>query len=433
MNSLYLDCFSGIAGDMLVGALLDLGARFEVVEAGLAKLGVQGFRVDRRAVRRGAIAATKFEVTVHGLTGPDPGAVHAHDAQHEHHHDADHDHGHGHHHHHDHAPDHDHDEHRHAHHPERGLREIAHLIETAGLPPRVVQRSLAAFRLLAEAEGKVHGMPPDKVHFHEVGAVDAICDVVGACLALEDLDIGEVFVSPLRVGSGFVTCEHGKMPIPAPGTLGCLAGFDVRFDEGRGELVTPTGACLVGSLARPGTPPAFIVERTGYGAGTRDPQDIPNVLRAVLGRVPDGADADTIYELSTNLDHVAPTIVAVAVDAALAAGALDAFVVPCTMKKGRPGHLLVALAASSTREAVEAAIFRETGTLGIRRARVHRTVLERSFEEVDTTFGVIRVKLGRHAGAITSRVPEFEDCRAAAERAGVSVGEVIDAALRSRS
>ena len=430
MTSLYLDCFSGVAGDMLVGALLDLGAKFEAVEGGLARLGVKGYRLGRRSVKRGAIAATKFDVHVEGLEGADPGAVHAHDHRHGHAHD----HSHGHDHHHDHDHSHDHDRgHSHEHAPSRGLREITHLIEHVKLPPRAATRALAAFRLLAEAEGRVHGVSPDTVHFHEVGAVDAICDIVGACLALEDLGVERVFVGPLRAGSGFVKCEHGSMPIPAPGTLGCLAGFDVRFEEGRGELVTPTGACLVGSLAKPGLPPGFVVSRVGYGAGTRDPHDVPNVLRAVLGDVPAAGDAETVFELSTNLDHVAPTVLAVAIDAALAAGALDASVAACTMKKGRPGHLLTALVPASRREAVESAIFAETGTLGIRRVAVERTVLPREFAEVDTPYGVIRVKLGRHGGRVTSCVPEFEDCRAAAERAGASVAEVIEAARAASS
>jgi uncharacterized protein (TIGR00299 family) protein len=422
VTDLYLDCFSGIAGDMLVGALLDLGADFETIERGLSKLGVAGYRLERRAVTRGAIAATKFEVVLEGHDGPDPGAVHAHPHSH--------DHGH----HHDHeevrsqTPNHHDHGHEHHHAPARGLREIAHLVETADLPPRVKTRAMAAFRLLAESEGKVHGKPPEEVHFHEVGAVDAICDIVGACLALEDLGVERVFVGPLRVGSGFVKCEHGKMPVPAPGTLGCLAGFDVRFEEGRGELVTPTGACLVGSLAKPGMPPSFVVGKVGYGAGTRDPHDVPNVVRAVLGDASAAGDAETVYELSTNLDHLAPTLLAVAVDAALAAGALDAFVVPCTMKKGRPGHLLTALVAASSRDAVETSIFAETGTLGIRRVVVERSVLAREHVSVDTSYGVIRVKIGRHAGRVTSCVPEFEDCRAAADRAGAPVAAVVEAA-----
>lgn len=424
MSDLYLDCFSGIAGDMLVGALLDLGADFGAVEGGLARLGVKGYRVERQSVRRGAIAATKFHVAIDGHDGPDPGAVHAHPHPHDHSHE--HEHGHDHDHHHDHG-------HEHSHAASRGLREIGHLIEHAQLAPRVASRAMAAFRLLAESEGKVHGMSPDAVHFHEVGAVDAICDIVGACLALEDLGVDRVFVGPLRMGSGFVKCEHGKMPVPAPGTLGCLAGFDVRFEEGRGELVTPTGACLVGSLAKPGLPPGFVISKIGYGAGTRDPEDVPNVVRAVLGAVPAAGDAETVFELSTNIDHLAPTVLAVAVEAALAAGALDAFVVPCTMKKGRAGHLLTALATASSRDAVESAILSETGTLGIRRIAVERTVLAREFVDVDTSFGAIRVKVGRHRGVVTSVVPEFEDCRAAAERAGAPVAAVIEAARRAAS
>jgi len=421
VTDLYLDCFSGIAGDMLVGALLDLGADFGNVERGLATLGVSGYRLERRAVRRGAIAATKFDVILDGHDGPDPGAVHDHGHSHGHDHD---------HHHHEHEHEHEHHDHphEHPHAPSRGLKEIAHLVESADLAPRVKSRAMAAFRLLAAAEGKVHGVAPEVVHFHEVGAVDAICDIVGACIALEDLGVERVFVGPLRVGSGFVKCEHGKMPVPAPGALGCLAGFDVRFEEGRGELVTPTGACLVGSLAQPGLPPGFVVGKIGHGAGTRDPHDVPNVLRAVLGDAPHAGDAETVYELSTNLDHLAPTLVAVAVDAALAAGALDAFVVPCTMKKGRPGHLLTALVPASRRDAVEASIFAETGTLGIRRVVVERSVLAREHVNVDTSYGLIRVKVGRLAGRATSVVPEFEDCRAAAERAGAPVAAVVEAA-----
>lgn len=235
-----------------------------------------------------------------------------------------------------------------------------------------------------------------------------------------------VFVGPLRTGSGFVKCAHGTMPIPAPGTLGCLAGFDVRFEEGRGELITPTGACLVGALAKPLAGAGFTPERVGYGAGTRDPKDVPNVLRAVLGRA--ATPAESVIELATNVDHLAPTALAVAMERALEAGALDAFVVPCTMKKGRSGHLVVALATEGTREAVEAVLFRETGTLGIRRRACERTALERSVVTALTPFGDIRVKLGTYGGEITSAVPEHDDCRAAAERAGVAVSVVSDAA-----
>lgn len=473
MKDLYLDCFSGVAGDMFVGALLDLGASFDEVRAGLAKLGVSGYRLERRSVVRHAIAATKYEVILDGHEHGDPGAFashaapapahddlpaehhgekhcgsdhdhgsghdhghggkhthsHEHPHGHDHHHDADHEHSHGHSHEHTHADGTTHS-HDHSHDAARGLREIRHLIDGSGLPPRVRARALAAFTLLAEAEGKVHGKSAEEVHFHEVGAVDALCDVVGAAIALELLGVDRVFVGPLRTGSGFVKCAHGTMPIPAPGALGCLAGFDVRFEEGRGELITPTGACLVGALAKPLDGAGFSPERVGYGAGTRDPKDVPNVLRAVLGRAATAATsgAESVIELATNVDHLAPTALAVAMERALEAGALDAFVVPCTMKKGRSGHLVVALATAATREAVEAALFRETGTLGIRRRVCERTVLERTVVTALTPFGDIRVKLGTYGGEITSAVPEHDDCRAAAERAGVAVAVVSDAA-----
>ncbi len=470
MKDLYLDCFSGVAGDMFVGALIDLGASFDEVRAGLAKLGVSGYRLERRSVVRHAIAATKYEVILEGHEHGDPGAFashgngvrehgdhqhddppaehhgekhcghdhdhdHVHGQKHTHSHDHDHTHGHSHDHDHDHEHEHTHEDgtthsHGHSHHDARGLREIRHLIDASGLPPRVRARALAAFTLLAVAEGKVHGKSAEEVHFHEVGAVDALCDVVGAAIALELLGVDRVFVGPLRTGSGFVKCAHGTMPIPAPGALGCLSGFDVRFEEGRGELITPTGACLVGALAKPLAGAGFVPERVGYGAGTRDPKDVPNVLRAVLGRAAPAATsgAESVIELATNVDHLAPTALAVAMERALEAGALDAFVVPCTMKKGRSGHLVVALATEGTREAVEAVLFRETGTLGIRRRVCERTALERSVVTALTPFGDIRVKLGTYGGEITSAVPEHDDCRAAAERAGVAVSVVSDAA-----
>jgi uncharacterized protein (TIGR00299 family) protein len=395
VTTVYLDCFSGIAGDMLVGALLDLGASPDAIRDGLAQLDLDGYEIVVREVERGPIRATKFEVLVAGHVA-DSAA---------------------------------HDEHAHAHLPSRGLREIRALIEPAALPGRVKERALAAFGLLAQAEGRVHGMPPEEVHFHEVGAVDAICDVVGVALALEDLGVTDVRCGPLHAGSGFVQCDHGRLPVPAPATLECLAGFDVRMDAGRGELVTPTGACLVGALARPGAPREWSVRRVGYGAGTRDPEDVPNVVRAVLGDVA-GVEAEPMVELRTNVDHLAPNVLAAALDRVREAGAVEVFTTPCTMKKGRSGHLVTALTPASCRGAVECALFRETGTLGIRVVDVTRSVLERSFETVSTPWGGVRVKVGRHGGRVTSREPELEDCRSLAEQHGVPVADVVAAARR---
>lgn len=442
MNQLYLDCFSGVAGDMLVGALLDLGADFSVLEDGLGSLDLDGYRLQRERVMRGSLAATKFTVHLADRDGPeeaaqpldDPPHEHGHIHDHGHDHDDGHGHGHGHHHDHDHGAGHDHHHHGHGHThdhgPVRGLPEIRAILGSGALSERVRTRALAAFERLARAEAKVHGATPETVHFHEVGAVDAICDIVGVCLLLEDLSIDELLCGPLRLGSGFVRCAHGTMPVPAPATLECLDGFDVRLASGRGELVTPTGAALLGALARPAAGDPVRVARVGYGAGTRNPPELPNVVRAVLcgtGATP------SLWELVTNLDHVPSTSLPVALNAALAQGALDAYVVPCTMKKGRPGHVLVALVEEERRPAVERALFTETGTLGIRRRAVERTVLERAFESVHTAYGDVRIKLGRLGDEVTSRVPEFEDCRRLAEAAGVPVHVVADAARAASS
>lgn len=395
MRTLYLDCFSGIAGDMLVGALLDLGAPVDIVREGLEALGVEGWEIDVAEVERGAIRATKFAVRVAG---------HAADSR-------------------------AHTSHQHAHSdtPERGLREVRAIIEAAPLAEPVKVRAIAAFRTLAEAEGRVHGRPAEEVHFHEVGAVDAICDIVGAAIALDALAVDDVRVGPIHAGSGFVTCAHGTLPVPAPATLECLVGFDVRLDEGRGELVTPTGACLLAAVASPGAPASLRVERVGYGAGTRDTKDVPNVLRAVLGETPD-SDAERLVELRTNVDHLPPNVLAVGLDRVRDAGAVEVFTTPCTMKKGRSGHLVTALVPASRRAAVESALFRETGTLGIRAVPVTRTILDRAFETVATPWGAVSVKLGRHVGRVTSREPELEDCRRLADEHGVSVADVVAAA-----
>jgi len=278
----------------------------------------------------------------------------------------------------------------------------------------------------------VHGADPEDVHYHEVGAVDALCDVVGTALALEDLGVDTVRCGVLRVGSGFMQCAHGKLPLPAPATLACLSGFDVRFDDARGELVTPTGACLVGALAAPGRPVQMRVDRVGYGAGTRDGTDVPNVLRAVLGDVAD-EDAEQILEIRTNVDHLAPNVLAAAMERVLAAGAIDAFTAPVTMKKGRAAHVVTALVPRSRRDDVEAVLFRETGTLGVRVTPVQRTVLERSFESVSTPWGPVPVKTGRHGGRVTSREPEMDACRRLADEHGVPVADVVAAARRARA
>jgi uncharacterized protein (TIGR00299 family) protein len=413
-KSLYLEPFSGIAGDMFVGALLDAGADFEAVREAVAALPVEGIEVRAEKTMRGVLACTKFTVSVHGeIEGPPE--PHRHD--HGHPHDQDHDPGERHHRHH---ADHDH--------PHRGLAEMRAILRKARLPKPVKGTALRVFEKLAAAEGKVHGADPGTVKFHEVGALDALADVVGAAAALDALGIRDLFCGPIRTGSGMVRIAHGRVPVPAPGTLELLLGFDLRLGEGEGELVTPTGAAILAALSSPRPPGEFYPERTGYGAGTRDGGEVPNCLRVVVGRTPDPAEEPPVWELAANLDDQPPQVLARAVEALLEAGALDAWTEAAGMKKGRAGVVLRALADAGTLGAVEDCLFAETGTLGVRRHRVERSKCEREWVKVKTPFGPVRVKVGTRGGEVVSAAPEYEDCRAAAAKAKVPVRRVMDAA-----
>jgi uncharacterized protein (TIGR00299 family) protein len=417
----YFEPFSGIAGDMVVGALLDAGASFEVVKAAVAAIPVEGIEVRVRPVAKGALACTKFEVRVHGeIEGP-VGEGHGHDHPHDHHHHG-HDHGH-------HAPAPSRGKRRaggHAAH--RGMPEIRALLGKARLDPAVRDAALRVFEKLAAAEAKVHGSTPDAVAFHEVGALDALADIVAAAAALDALGIQEIYCGPVRTGAGMVDIAHGRVPVPAPGTLELLRGFDLRLEQGRGELVTPTGAAILAALARPHPPAEGTAERVGYGAGTKDGDAVPNCLRVTVGRVPDPHGAAAVHELAANLDDATPQVLARAAERLLEAGALDAWIEPALMKKGRPGQVLRALAEEGAVAAVEDAMFAETGTLGVRRHRVERRVCERVLVPVETPHGTVRVKVGSRGGVATTAAPEYEDCRSIAAATGVPVREVMDAA-----
>ncbi len=426
-KSVYLEPFSGIAGDMTVGALLDAGASFDAVRDAVAAIPVEGIEVSARRVTRGVLACTKFEVRVHGeVEGPpaDPRPAHDPDGEHGHHHDHGHDHDHGPSGHPHHGPaGRDHGDH-----PHRPHAEVRDLLVRAALEPGVRDTALAIFERLAAAEARVHGTDPETVVFHEVGALDALADVVGTAAALDALGIREVFCGPVRTGSGFVRVAHGRLPVPAPATLECLLGFDLRLEEGAGELVTPTGAAILAALATPRPPAEFRAERVGYGAGTRDGGEVPNCLRATVGRTPDPALEPAVLELAANLDDQTGQVLARAVEALLAAGALDAWTETASMKKGRPGVVLRALADEVRAPEVESVFFAETGTLGVRRHRVERTVCERVLVPVETPYGSVRIKVGSVGGRVVSRAPEYDDCRAAAEARGVPVRLVLDAA-----
>jgi uncharacterized protein (TIGR00299 family) protein len=418
---LWLEPFSGIAGDMTVGALLDLGVDFEVVREAVAALPVEGLEVSAHKVKRGALSCTKFEVRVHGeIEGPSAEGGeegHTHDHSHggseHHHHDGDHDHGHG----------------AHGDHGHRSAAEVMDILRRSTLTPAVRDTALRIFEHLAEAEARVHGTTALEVVFHEVGALDALADVVATAAALDALGVMEVRCGPVRAGSGMVRTAHGRLPVPAPATLQCLLGFELRLEEGAGELVTPTGAAILAAVARPGAPEGFRAERTGYGAGTRDGTDVPNCLRATVGRTPSPALAAQVFELAVNLDDVPAQVTARAAERLLEAGALDVWTETAGMKKGRAGVVLRALVEEPRAPELERLLMTETGSLGVRRHAVFRTIAERRHETVSTPFGPIRMKIGSLDGEDFTAAPEYEDCRAAAEKAGVPVREVRDAAL----
>lgn len=313
------------------------------------------------------------------------------------------------------------------------------MIEASGLSAGVKARSIKAFELLAEAEGRMHGQPPEKVAFHEVGAVDSIVDFVGACIGLEALGISEVRCGPVALGGeggGYVDCAHGKLPVPAFATLELMKGLPVRACAVNKELTTPTGAALLKALVTDFGPlPPMRIEKIGYGAGTRnDPHiPVPNVLRAVLGTLDttaagDDAEADTVVEIQANVDDAAPEVLGYLSEKLLAAGALDVFFTPVQMKKSRPGTLVTVLADAAHFDALAEALFRETPTFGLRYEQKQRRKLARETVNVETPWGAVRVKLGRWRGAFMSAHPEYEDCKALAEQNGVPLRQVIDAA-----
>lgn len=380
MRVALVDPFAGIAGDMFVGACLHAGASLKRLREGLARLDLDGYKVSARKVLRAGVAAKKFRVR----------------------------HGEGHHH--------------------RGLKTIRKLIRRARLPARVEERALSAFTRLGEAEARIHGVPVDDVHFHEVGAVDAICDIVGAALCLEDLAVDRLHCRPLPLSTGRVVAAHGRMPVPAPATMELLKGLPT-YDAGlEGELVTPTGAALVAAWAEPGGPPPLVPRAIGYGAGDRNPEGYANVCRVTVGDA-DPAAPDALCELACEIDDAAPQVLGHLLARLLEEGALDASLQPVAMKKDRPGTRVVALARRVDVPRVEGVLFREGTTLGVRRADVERTALPRRIVKVKTKWGPVRVKVGELGGEAVHVAPEYEDCRALAREAGVPLREVLAAAV----
>jgi uncharacterized protein (TIGR00299 family) protein len=378
----YLDCTSGAAGDMLLGAVVDLGLPLERLREELGRLRLAGYRLEARRVTRGGLAATKVDVVV------DPATAR-----------------------------------------ERRLRDILALVDASALDDAVKERATALFRRLAEAEAAVHGTSVEEVHFHEVGALDSIVDVVGGVIALRWLGVSRFCASRLNVGSGTVATSHGTFPVPAPATARLVAGVPV-YGEGEGELLTPTGALLVTAHATDYGPlPAMRIEKVGHGAGDRETRGRPNLLRVLVGEEDASGASDRVLVLETELDDASPQLLGPLLEKLLAEGARDAFFTPVQMKKGRPGVLVSVLAPPWRRFALEEVLFRETTTLGVRRAEWDRTCLERELASVETAYGPIRVKIACRGGVVYNASPEFEDCQRAAAERGVAVKEVLAAAL----
>lgn len=390
MRAIYFDCFAGVSGDMTIGALIDLGVDIETLRSQLASLALSSYEINVSRVKRSSIAATKFDVLVND-----------------------------------------------SHQPHRHLRDIREIIERSSLSELTRRRSMRVFELIAEAEARVHGTTADKVHFHEVGAVDSIIDVVGAMICFELLCIERFISSPLRVGRGTIKAAHGEMPVPAPGTAELLRGVPVYSGDREGEFVTPTGAAIITALCEEFGPlPDVKIERIGYGAGTRDPKDFPNALRLILCDIQEdrlqnshlALAPESVMVIETNIDDMSPQAFGYVMERAFEMGALDVFMVPAQMKKDRPGVLLTVLCNADKLDSLIDLLLRETMTLGVRYYETRRRVLDRIIETVETPYGDVRIKVARAGEETLHFQPEYDDCARLAREANVSLIEVQRAA-----
>jgi pyridinium-3,5-bisthiocarboxylic acid mononucleotide nickel chelatase len=381
---IYFDCPSGAAGDMIMAALVDAGVPFEALRDGLHGLDLGGWELVRHEVRRGDFRATKVDVEFDAAT----------------------------------------------HHHHRGLGDILAILERSRLPATVAERARRIFERLADAEARVHGTTPDRVRFHDVGAVDAIVDVTGGVLGLHLVGAESVYVSPFPLGGGFVDGPHGRMPIPGPGTAELLRGFPVIDTGVRFELVTPTGAAILTTLARPALrPPAMTLSAVGYGAGTRDLPGTPNVLRCFVGETVEASGTiETIVQVETTIDDMSPQLYEPLVDRLFEAGALDVFLTPVVMKRSRPGTVLTALCAPGRVSELNRILFEESSTIGVRWSEWRRAALPREIVTLETSHGPIPFKVSRLDGRIVTVTPEFADVARIAREKSLAVREVLDQA-----
>lgn len=440
-KTLYLECYSGISGDMTAAALLDLGADQKHLEEALSSLPVHGFRTEIKRVAKSGLDACDFSVILeqdnhdhdmeylHGHGEVEQSREHLHEA---HHHEEPHEH----HHDHEHGHTHEHTDalHSHAHkhgHEHRGMKEIREIIENSAITARARQTALRIFEILAEAESKAHGVPVEEVHFHEVGAVDSIVDIVSIAVCLDDLDITEVVVPALCDGTGFIRCQHGQIPVPVPAVVNVAQAhhLKLKITDIEGELVTPTGAATVAAIrTSEKLPENFEIMATGLGAGKRKYR-CPGILRAMLIRPvkTETQEADRIWKLETDIDDCSGETMGYVMQLLLENGAREVHYTPVYMKKNRPAYELVVLCKKEKISRMEEIIFTETTTIGIRRCEMERTILKRHEEELVTSFGKAQAKICVLPDGTERCYPEYESAAALAEAAGVSLKEVYDA------
>ncbi len=437
MKVLYFDCFSGISGDMFLGSLIDLGVPEDIIRAGIDSLGVEGLTMEfghanKNGIEARTFKAKAFEQDADTFTGHPKASNHEHD--HEHHYD---DHHHDHHHNHDRHDEHDHTHAHHDHdHHGRNLGHIRQLILGSAISEGSKKIALDIFQAIAEAEGKIHGAKPEDVHFHEVGAFDSIADIVGAAVAIDWLAPDRIEFSRLPLTKGFVRCNHGLMPLPAPATAELLKEIPIIWEDYRFEMVTPTGAAIAKVLGQKfGMPPNGSLLRTGYGAGKKT-YERPNVLRAMLfhgdGKIVDGTPED-IVEIEMNIDDMTGETMGYAMERAMEMGALDAWAQSIYMKKGRPAYKLSFIIQETDLNKFTEFLLKETSTFGFRYVKKHRTVLERGFQTVQIDGGEVRMKVGKKDGIMLKTAPEYEDCKEIARNSGKTLIQVMDQARKKQN
>ena len=382
LRAAYFDCYSGISGDMILGALVDLGVDPEKIRKALKTLDLKGYKLKTSRVQRGLIAGTKVQVS---LT-------------------------------------------KSSHHPARKYSDIKKLIADSDLSSTAKKNSLEIFKRIAQVEAAIHDTTMEKIHFHEIGAVDSIVDIVGGVVAIESLKLDKIYASPLNVGEGFVQCAHGCLPIPAPATLKLLQGIPVFSNGIKKELTTPTGAAMIGFYAdKFGSLPAMKIVGDGYGAGDHIIAEMPNMLRVVLGEISAESDEELVL-IETNIDDMNPEFYEGTMESLFKAGALDVYLTPIIMKKSRPANKISVLSSETDRQAMTEILLHETSSFGVRYFRIGRTVLEREMKTVNISWGSVRIKIGKFNGKVIQISPEYEDCKKIAYKEKVPVKQVYEEA-----